>query len=275
MNIDEFRALKAQSEQEEVTPSAPTSAPANEPVLETQETATTVEGATPNQTNETQTVDTPSTPETIEIDGKEVTIDELKNGYLRQSDYTKKTQEIRRKEQEAEQALQVIQQLQQNPQVAQQLSQELSLPILDPVQSQFTDLENKYFDLLIQSELRELHDKYGEFDETELLELARDEGINSLDTAYHVFTSRKGGGRSTEALDVNDIKEQLRQELLAELKAEQDARVDTTTVIQTGGGSAPLRNNEPQLSPAESKVARMMGMGLKEYAKWRDAKKKR
>ena len=40
------------------------------------------------------------TRQSIEIDGQEVSIDELKKGYLRQSDYTRKTQELSRLKQE-------------------------------------------------------------------------------------------------------------------------------------------------------------------------------
>jgi hypothetical protein len=38
----------------------------------------------------------------FEIDGQKLTLDELKAGYLRQSDYTKKTQELATKRKELE-----------------------------------------------------------------------------------------------------------------------------------------------------------------------------
>lgn len=43
-----------------------------------------------------------SDSQVFEIDGQELTLDELKNGYLRQSDYTKKTQELAEKRKELE-----------------------------------------------------------------------------------------------------------------------------------------------------------------------------
>src|SRR5690606_31041659 len=128
-------------------------------------------------------------PITVEIDGKEITLDELKNGYLRQSDYTKKTQEARRKEQQAEQALQLLEQLKSNPQLSQQLSEQLGFEMLDPKVAQYKELENRYYDLYIQNELRTLRDKYGDFEEGEVLEIAMNEKIENLDTAFHIMKS--------------------------------------------------------------------------------------
>jgi len=282
MNIDEFRAMKAEMEKEAQNPTPQGGEPnaqaepaTNAQPAPEQEEITAVpqvggEEAKPNQDGETLEQ---AQPTTIEIDGQEVTIDELKSGYLRQSDYTKKTQEIKRKEQQAEEALRLIEQLQQNPQVAQELSQQFQMPNLDPAQAQFSELENKYFDLLIQSELRDLRDKYGQFDEQEVLQIAGKEGINNLDTAYHIMTSRKGGGGSEPTMNIDEIKQQLRDELLKELNLEKDASADTSTIIRTGGGSAPITTKEPTLSAQELKVATMMGMDKFEYFKWKNARK--
>lgn len=43
-----------------------------------------------------------SEAQVFEIDGQKLTLDELKSGYLRQSDYTKKTQELAEQRKELE-----------------------------------------------------------------------------------------------------------------------------------------------------------------------------
>lgn len=230
------------------------------------------------QSEQTLEVDNPSNtiPTEIEIDGQKVSLDELKNGYMRQSDYTKKTQEASKKAREAEQALQLFKQLENNPQLAQQLAQQLQLPVLDPNQRQLMELQNENVELMIRNELRDLKDKYGDFNEVELLNIAHSEQIRNLDTAYQVMTARKGGGETKpQEVDVNSLREQLKQELMQELQKSQESQVDTSTIIQSGGDVAPVRDTSPQLSQQEVKVAKMMGMNPEEYAKWRDIKKKK
>lgn len=287
MNIDQFRAMKAQEKEQanaQTQPSANGDIPTEQTKVETPPSVPT-QKTEPNQDSQTQVepeqtlvVDEPSntTPTEIEIDGVKVSLDELKNGYMRQSDYTKKTQEISKKAREAEQALQLMQHLESNPEVAQQLAQQFQLPTIDPNQKQLIELQNQNMELLIRNELRDLKDKYGEFNEIELLNVARDEQISNLDTAYQVLQARKGGGASKpQEMDVESLREQIKQELLAELKKTEEQQVDTSTIIQSGGDVAPVRDTAPQLSPQEQKVARAMGMKIEEYAKWRDIKKKK
>jgi hypothetical protein len=283
MNLDEYRAMKAEQENEQSqggNADAQTQSTATESIQTEQVQGTEKDSASEQETSTSQNsqadeqTKVDEKPNTIEIDGKEVPIDELKNGYLRQSDYTKKTQEIKRKEQQIEEAIKFMEEVQKNPQVAEQLSEQFQMPNLDPKQAQVKDLEDKYYDLLIQSELRALHDKYGEFDESEVLNIVMKENIENLDTAFHVMKSRKGGGQETQTqTNPDELKQQLRQEILAELKKEQP--VDTSTIIQSNGGGSPIQDTTPQLSAQEQKVAKMMGLGAEEYAKWRDAKSKR
>lgn len=261
MNIDEFRAMKVKMQEDEKKPEGHEEAP-------TDETSTTTEDVEPEDNKEEESNPEDLVPQTFEIDGQEVTLEELKGGYLRQSDYTRKTQEVKRQEAKAQEALDLLAQLEKNPDLSEELGKHVELPNLDPKAREFSELESKYFDLLIDNQIKDLTAKYGEFDVAEVLNTARDSNIEDLDTAYHVVKSRKGGG-SSETVDQEKLKEQLREELLAELKSEQ---VDTGSVIGSGGGSKVVNTSEPKLSTQESKVARMMGLGKKEYAKWRDAK---
>ena len=288
MNIDEYRALKAQEEQENnskegETPNAETQQGSDGEITPEQEKNVEVSGVVseenkPEENGPTeQDAETKETkPTTIEVDGEELTLEELKNGYLRQSDYTRKTQEVRRLEQEAREALELVKQLREKPEVAQQLSQQFEMPNLDPIQAEYRELENKYYDLLIEKQVNELQAKYGEFDVIEVLETARDNNIKDLDTAYHVVQSRKGGGKSVEQeIDIDALKEELRQGILEELKKEQEAQADTSTIIKQRGSNTPVKSDEPNLTREELKVARMMGLDKKEYAKWRDIRKRK
>lgn len=268
MNIDDYRALKAEMEKESTEPEVTEEVQpeATPPVVD--ETKNTPE----EPSNEDLKEEDKPKSETIEIDGQELTIDELKSGYLRQSDYTRKTQEIQREKKAVEEAMQFMEKVQSNPQVAEQLSQQLGMPNLDPNQARYQELENRYYDLLIESQIRDLKSKYGDFDVQAVLETARDSNINDLDTAYHVVQSRKGISEPHDEPDMDQIKEELRKELMKEIRSEMETNVDTSTVITQGGGQAPVRDTGPQLSAVEANVARNMGLTPEEYAKWRDAK---
>lgn len=254
MNIDQYRAIKAQTEQ-----------PATHTPEQTQEQATQV---TPTQP-ETKPEEKPTLPEKITIDGiGEVTLDELKNGYLRQSDYTKKTQEIANKRKETEEAIKLYESLQQNPQIIQQLKQIVNVPpSLDPITSEIVKLRNELYDLKLEKEISDLQAKYPDFEVRQVLEIAREKQLPNLEDAYHLFKSQKA-----QPLDENKFKEQLRQQILNELKAEQSA---TSTIISTNSGAPIISDNQPKVSEAEAKVARNMKMSVAEYVKWRDAGKKR
>ncbi len=52
----------------------------------------------------------------VSVDGKQVSVSDLRDGYMRQADYTRKTQELAEKEREAEKALVLYQVLQDKPQ---------------------------------------------------------------------------------------------------------------------------------------------------------------
>lgn len=277
MNIDEYRAMKAQMDKEskEDVGAKPkedvTTKP--EPVVAKPSEPKPVD-APKEDVKPTEPKEEPKVPEFIEINGEKVSIDELRNGYLRQSDYTKKTQQLKRKEQQLQDAIKFINELQKHPQVAQTLAQQFNIPTIDPKEVQMMELQDRYFELLITTELDKLHKKYGDFNDAELLDLAREKGIDDLEVAYHMLTSKGGGAtKKSETPNIEDLKKQLREELLEELKREQMAQVDTGSIVGTGG-SAP-KSAEPVLSQLEIQVARNMGMTPQEYAKWRDAGKKK
>lgn len=259
MNIDEYRALKAQ---EEVTP---TDSQVEQPVV-TETVVDTPIVEAPETTEAPIVEDTPVTqtiPQVIEIDGKEVPIDELKGGYLRQADYTRKTQELAKQKEQAQIAQQYYDVINARPEIAKQFAENFNLPYVDPEQAKVTDLERKYQDLLLEREVELLSVKYPDFNQVEVLKIAHDEKIDKLENAY-LLNKARTGGQSTATTDLASMKEQIRQELLQELQS----NVDTGSIIGTGGSAKPITPDVPQLTPAQAKVAKSMGMTPSEYSKW-------
>ncbi len=250
MNIEQYRALKAQEEASKAQQQV--EQPTTPPVVETQPTV-----------EETK-------PITVEIDGKEVTIEELKNGYLRQSDYTRKTQELSNQRKEVEDAIKLYEHLKNNPEIVQQLQQVTSVPrTLDPTQAKVIELEQKMYDMMLEREIETLQRKYPDFEVIEVLEMASQKQLTNLEDAYHLVKSSKGGTQQT--LDVEKLKEDLRKELLKEI----ESSVETSSIITPNGGGVVETPDTPILSQSEIRVATSMGMTPVEYAAWRDVDKKK
>lgn len=249
MNIEQYRALKAQEEASKAQPQ--------------------VEQPTTQQVVETQPTVEETKPITVEIDGKEVTIDELKNGYLRQSDYTKKTQQLSNQRKEVEDAVKLYEHLKNNPEVTQQIQQVTSVPrTLDPTQAKVIELEQKMYDMMLEREIETLQNKYPDFEVMEVIEMASQKQLTNLEDAYHLVKSSKGS--TQQSIDVDKLKEDLRKELLKEI----NSNVETSSIITPGSNGVVTTTDTPMLSQSEVRVATSMGMTPVEYAKWRDADKK-
>lgn len=158
-----------------------------------------------------------------------------------------------------------------NPELAKQLSEQHNLPYLTPEQAQIKELNDKYNDLLLEREVDRLQTKYSDFDVKEVLQFAYDRKMENLEDAYFLHRSRKEQTQQTQptqaqAVDVDAIKEQIRQEIMQEL---QSSQVDTKSIIQTRD-LAQVKDTTPTLSERELKIARGMKLTPEEYAKWRD-----
>lgn len=101
-------------------------------------------------------------PETVFSldDGTEVDLDELKRGYLRQSDYTKKTQEVAESRKQVEQA---YQQFEQNQTV---LAENLNLA-LGVVEPQLAELAGTDWDALARDDAYSYAEKRAQFDQAQ------------------------------------------------------------------------------------------------------------
>lgn len=270
MNLDDYRAMKAQEEAEK-------NAQGSESHAQTQQVPTTpvqpvVQEAvqsepTPAQVGteagtqvETVATDEPK-PQVFEVNGEQITLEELQRGYLRQSDYTRKTQELSRKERELLAARDIMQTISEKPELAQQLG-------YDPQSARIQTLEAELLDYRLQQEINSLSSKYADFDTDEVINFALSRQMDNLEDAYLLNKQYKGytqpqavvPSQQNMPLDVEAIKAQIRAELLAE---------QNTTTIINGSGTPPAVPAAPQISEAERRIARKMGLSDAEYVKWR------
>ena len=165
-------------------------------------------------TEPTETVDNLETstevPEepgyTVKIDGEEqqVTLEELQNGYQRQADYTRKTQEIAVERERLQQAEAIVSALENDPSgTLQTLARSFNVDTfdqpqtnedgyeLDATEKKLVELESKLAKQeqaqrvqQVEREVDTLQEKYGEFDRKELLNHALKHGIPNLEAAY-------------------------------------------------------------------------------------------
>lgn len=145
---------------------------------------------------------------TVKIDGQEVsvTLDELMKGYQRQSDYTRKTQALAAERSQMQDLMQLANALNTDPagtiQVLQeaygltkaqatQMYNESQDEDLDPEEARWKQVESfiaqqqeRERQALIDSEIRQLKQTYGDFDEMELVRHAVENRIPNLRAAF-------------------------------------------------------------------------------------------
>lgn len=256
MNIDEYRAIKAQqaTQTTEQTPTTPPITP----------TPTETPPNTPKPTNEPN-----APPDKILIDGVgEITLDELKNGYLRTQDYTKKTQEVARQRDEVQDAMELYAKIKADPNYLTELANgNTPLPNqLDPLLGKLLNLEALVYDMQVEKDISALQSKYPDFEIKEVLNIAHEKQI-SLEDAYLLNKSIK----TPVTADTEAIRKQIREEVLKEIEANNDV---TRTIIGSGGSGTVIEDKTPELSNAEKKVASRMFRDAKdpfaEYVKWRN-----
>jgi hypothetical protein len=280
MNIDEYRALKAQEDSQKPEGGEQPNAQVEQGTVTSTETVDTSQGqaqSTPNpEGTETVTQAEPSqpqVPEFIEINGEQIKIDELKSGYLRQSDYTQKTQALAEQKRQLRVAEELMKQINADPVKAKELAEQTQIQALDPAVQRQLLTEQELWDLRLENEIRDLETKYPDFNKQGVLELAYEKETKTLEDAYLLYKAMnpttQEAPKTEIPVDAETLKAQLRAELLAELKAEQ---VDTGSIISTRSGNAPQTDTSPKLTDAEQKIASIYGMTDVEYAKWRDAK---
>ena len=167
---------------------------------------------------------------TVKIDGAEqqVTLDELQNGYQRQADYTRKTQELASERERLAQGEAIVQALESDPQGAitalagafgvgggnqQTMPDQTEYEELDPeefrlrrIESSIEEQNRALRQQNLQKEVNTLRDKYDgiDFDEKALYAHALKNKINNLDAA---FTHMNWDQMQTVAKDAEIVEE--------------------------------------------------------------------
>ena len=282
MNIDEYRAMKAEEAQEPQEQQQMDSQREEQPDAQAQhtpvaDTETIVheqeEGDNTSQESGTEETaqSTQGEAETtyVEVNGQQVPIDELRDGYLRQSDYTRKTQELARDREKTQIAERYYEAATKDPELAQRLATENDIPYMTPEDARVKDLETKYYDLQLQQEVSTLQAKYPDFDPKEIVKTAYTKGISNLEDVY-LMTKGASAQQQTapKELDVTALTEQIRQQVLAEL----ESTVDTSSIITSSGGQTQVKDEQPNLSSQQLRVAKGMGLSPAEYSKWQNKK---
>ena len=156
---------------------------------------------------ETSTEEPQEPAYTVKVDGEEqqVSLEELQQGYQRQADYTRKTQEIAAERDRLQQAEAIVSALEHDPEgtlqtlahsfnvapiTGQQVSDDEYAEV-DPTQQKLAELEHKIARQeqmervqRVEREVSTLQEKYGEFNREELLNHALKNGIPNLEAAY-------------------------------------------------------------------------------------------
>lgn len=209
------------------------------------------------------------TDDKVHIEGLgDFTIDELKefrNGYLRQSDYTRKTQELARQREEAQDALELYNYLRENPQMVNALMQmdnganQQVIQRATPEASMMQQIIHTQKAMEIEMKLNELKGKYGnDIDEVALFQKANQLKTNDLEFVY-------------KALQYDNLlaeRQQAEQNAANSLQAEIAAnKKAVSTIVSPKQGN--VVKQSPSLSADEKRVAALMGLSEADYLKWK------
>jgi hypothetical protein len=220
---------------------------------------------------ETQGVGTQpdNTVSEIEVDGLgKVKVDDLKEwrlGYMRQQDYTRKTQEIAKQRNEAKQALDLFNYLRNNPQVAQAMANGDFSAVqgnpafngMNPIASQIADVNMKVATMELDNTITQLKSKYSDFDEVAVLTVADRRGLTDLEFVYKAIRGERANPQELE----NKLRKQIESEITEKIRKN---GLGTETII-AGNDTAAQTNYG--LTPEEIKIALKMGMTPERYAK--------
>lgn len=205
----------------------------------------------------------------FEIDGigkvKPDDIKEWRQGYMRQSDYTRKTQEVARQRQETKEALELYNFLKSNPHVAQQMQEGdysgvQNNPMFNKVLNsnpQYEDLSLKVASIELDNMLNGLKSKYADFNEVDVLTKADELNMTNLEDVYFLLKGRQTSN--------TDIEATLRRKIEAELteKIRQNG-IATQTIIDSGDS---VTDANYGLSDIELAICSKMNLSPEQYAK--------
>lgn len=231
---------------------------------------TDVNGGTEPQVQPQAGNEPASTPQTLEfeIDGiGKVTPDQIKEykqGFMRQSDYTRKTQEIARQRQENKEALDLYNYLKSNPQIAQALYEgnysvvqgDPTFQSLNPAKREIANIQDELANIKLDSTIERLKSQYKDFDEVAVLTEAEKRGISDLEFVYKALQGDK----------LPNLKDQIAKEIRTQLTDEiRKNGIATDTIISNN--DTPPTTVVDGLSAEELAIAKKMGLSPEKYAK--------
>ena len=220
----------------------------------------TVETVEPTTTEEV-TTEVPTISE-IDINGQKVSLDEVRQGYIRQQDYIAKQQQLDAKLKEAEQSLQLVDYLRKNPQIAQRLYEDEKAPsvvqTVNPAMQEIENLKRELFQDKLNNTITNLKGKYSDFNEVEVMNKAVSMGVTDLEFVYNAMR-----GQNLDNIIAQRVKEELAK------ATEQINKNASATRTLVGSGQEPQATTTHNLLPQEMRVADMMGISYEEYAKYK------
>lgn len=222
------------------------------------------------QTEESSSeVDSSIDSEGIEIDGEKYTLEELrefKQAGLRQSDYTRKTQQLSQREKELQEASEFYNYFAQNPHLLEQLAQADVDPSvqqkamhMDPAMQRVQQLEAQMYEERLSNELQRLSNKYDDFNDVAVLEKATQMGVTDLEFVYR-------GMREEKEVDVESIRQEAIKEAKEELAKEIQANKGKTKTLVNTSDTVPTPQ-VVELSAKEKEIADGLGVSYEDYAK--------
>jgi len=256
MNLDQFRQIKAQEKEQ------------------TKETIEQKPAEIKQETNQEEINTDKQEEKVAELPSKitiagigEVDIEELKNGYLRQTDYTKKTQEISNMKNEVKDAVTLYEFMRANPDVAKlvvEKAKDTNITTITPEQKRIKSLEDELMLQKRNAEIAELSAKDKDFNLVEVESVMESRNLKSLNDAYKIWKSDKA---TNQPLDLESLTKKIKDDLLKELGTQVDTRS-----IMNNGGTANVENTQAELTPIEKRIAKNLKMSEADYLRYKNIK---
>ena len=211
---------------------------------------------------ETQT-EPEQTMQTFNVNGQELTLEELQTGYMRQQDYISQREELNKLREENKQALELVDYIKKNPEVAQRLMSEENVPsnisnAINPAMERIEKLEKQLYMKEMDATLNGLKMKYPDFNEIEVLNRAVQLNTSDLEFVYHGLR-----GANMDNIIAQKVKEQLAQATQEMAKNSQSTR----TVVGNAKHSE-VATTTHNLTKQQMRVADMMGISYEDYSKY-------
>lgn len=280
MDLDTYLSMKAQEEQsQEGTQDAQaqySTASSLEEFMEATGAYTKAPETTEQQAETQKVVDEPEagdpqppqqTPDKVIIEGVEYDVNQLVKQAQEAENLRANAERLYKENQSNQTAVQYYQKMMEDPEYAKAFAQDRGLPFIDPQQQAVQELEQNYRNLLLERDIESLKSQHSDFDPQTVVQFALERQIPNLRDAYLLHKATIGQQTAPQAVDEGALREQIKQEILAELTAGQN---DTGSLIGAqGGGVKPVQQQGPQLTAQEMRIAKEFGMTPEQYAKYK------